>query len=127
MVTVRALHALLRELEGRRERILASLRLPAEGLPGSLGASRRRCGTSGCHCQEEGGHLTWTLTYMVDGKKRVDHVPNELLGEIRERVAKGNAYKSAVADLMAINARLLILGRRALRMEEAAAKKRGRR
>ena len=59
---------------------------------------------------------------MVDGKKRVEHVPNELLDTVRERLQEGNAYKSDVAELMAINAQLLLLGRRARKQQEAATK-----
>jgi hypothetical protein len=61
---------------------------------------------------------------MVDGKKRVEHIPGELVGDVRRRVDEGNAYKSGVAELMAINAQILILERRARKQQEAAAKKR---
>ena len=60
---------------------------------------------------------------MVDGKKRVEHVPNELLDTVRQRLQEGNAYKSDVAELMAINAHLLLLGRRARKQQEAVAKR----
>lgn len=59
---------------------------------------------------------------MVDGKKRVEHVPTELLDTVRVRLQEGNAYKSDVAELMAINAQLLLLGRRARKQQEAATK-----
>jgi hypothetical protein len=58
---------------------------------------------------------------MVDAKARVEHVPAELLDEVRRRVQEGNAYKSDVAELMAINAQLLLLGRRVRKQQEAAA------
>ena len=61
---------------------------------------------------------------MVDGTKRVEHVPNELLDAVRGRLQEGNAYKSEVAELMAINAQLLLLGRRARKQQEALATKR---
>lgn len=115
----------LRALEVRRKEILARLRLPTEGLPGSLAQSRRRCGSPGCHCHQGEPHLSWTLTFMVDGKKRVEHVPNELLDTVRARVEEGNAYKGEVSELMATNAQLLLLGRRARKEEEKAAAKRG--
>lgn len=114
----------LRALEVRRKEILARLRLPMEGLPGSLAQSRRRCGSQGCHCHQGDPHLSWTLTFMVDGKKRVEHVPSELLDTVRARVEQGNAYKGEVTELMATNAQLLLLGRRARKQEEAAAKRR---
>lgn len=114
----------LRTLELRRKQILVSLRLPEQGLPGSLAQSRRRCGSQGCHCHQGDPHLSWTLTFMVDGKKRVEHVPNELLDTVRARVEEGNAYKGELAELMATNAQLLLLGRRARKQEQAAAKRR---
>jgi hypothetical protein len=61
---------------------------------------------------------------MVEGKKRVEHVPNELLEIVQARLKDGNAYKSDVAELMAINAQLLLLGRRARKQQEAAARER---
>jgi hypothetical protein len=116
--------AQIRKLQARRKQLLAGLRLPTEGLPGSLVQSRGRCGSAGCHCHEGEGHPSWTLTFMVDRKKRVEHVPAELVDLVRRRVAGGNAYKKAVAELMAINAQLLILGRRARRPQEAAGRRR---
>lgn len=61
---------------------------------------------------------------MVDRQKRVEHIPEEILGAVRRRVEQGNAYKSGVAELMAVNAQILILERRARRQEAAAAKRR---
>jgi len=123
-MSIAKLLTLIRKLEARREPLLADLRLPSEGLPGSLAQSRRRCGSAGCHCQQGEGHLSWALTFMVDGKKRVEHIPNELVSDVRRRLDEGNAYKSGVAELMAINAQILILERRARKQQEAAAKKR---
>jgi hypothetical protein len=60
---------------------------------------------------------------MVERKKRVEHVPFELLEEVRERVEEGNAYKEGLAELMAINAQLLILERRAQRQKALALKR----
>ncbi len=125
-MTLAKLLGRLGALEVRRKQILVSLRLPEQGLPGSLAQSRRRCGSQGCHCQLGEPHLSWTLTFIVDGKKRVEHVPSELLDSVRARVEQGNAYKGEVAELMAINAQLLLLGRRARKQEQAAAKRRAR-
>jgi len=123
-MSIEKLVTLIRRLEARRKQLLAELQLPSEGLPGSLAQSRRRCGSVGCHCHQGEGHLSWALTFMVDGKKRVEHVPDELVGDVRRRVEEGNAYKSGVAELMAINAQILILERRARKQQAAEAKKR---
>ena len=114
----------IRELQARRKQVLAGLQLPPEALPGSLTGSRGRCGSPRCHCHQDGGHLSWTLTFMVDRKKRVEHIPTELVDAVQERVAQGKAYKEAVAELMAINAQLLVIERRARKQREAERKRR---
>lgn len=124
MIEAEKLLTLIRKLQARRNKLLAGLRLPAEGLPGSLVQSRRRCRSEGCHCHEGEGHLSWTLTFMVERSKRVEHIPNELVDAVRRRVEEGKAYKSGVAELMAINAQLLILERRARKQQQAAGKRR---
>src|SRR6266536_3010797 len=44
-------------------------------LPGSLSETHRRCGKPTCHCAEGAGHPSWYLTFMVEGKKRVERSP----------------------------------------------------
>ena len=61
---------------------------------------------------------------MVDRTKRVEHIPTELVDAVQERVAQGKAYKEKVAELMAINAQLLVLERRARKQREAQRKRR---
>ena len=123
-MSVQKLLVQIQTLKARRKELLAGLGLPSEGLPGSLAQSRRRCGTAGCHCHDGEGHVSWTLTFMVERKKRVEHVPSELVEEVRRRVEEGNAYKSDVAELMALNAQLLILERRARKQQQTARRKR---
>ena len=76
--------------------------------------SHRRCGSPTCHCHADPqGHPSWTLTFMVAGTKRVVHVRNEDVDEVRRRVEHGNRFKTEVAELLAINAQLMVLERRA--------------
>jgi hypothetical protein len=86
--------------------------IPPEALPGSLALSHRRCGKPSCHCAEGEGHAMWSLTFMVDGKKRVEHVPSDWVEEVRRRVEQGREFKQAVAEVFAANAQLLFLQRR---------------
>ena len=116
--------SLSRALLARRRKLLATLALPPEGLPGSLALSHRRCGSPTCHCQQGEGHPSWTLTFMVEGKKRVEHVPHEAAEAVRRRVEEGNTFKSGVAELMAINAQLMVLERKESKLRAAQAKKR---
>jgi len=61
---------------------------------------------------------------MVDRKKRVEHIPTELVDAVQEKVAQGKAYKEGVAELMAINAQVLVFERRARKQREAERKRR---
>lgn len=54
----------------------------------------------------------WQLTFMVDGKKRVEAIPKNWAEEILGLVEQGREYKHAVAEVMAINAQLLALYKR---------------
>ena len=80
-------------------------------LPGSLSETRRRCGKPTCHCTMGEGHPSWYLTFMVGGKKRVEHIPAAWVADVRRRVDAGREFKQAVAEVFAANAQLLVLER----------------
>jgi hypothetical protein len=98
-------------LRRRARRLLARFQLPAGALPGSLALSRRRCGKPSCHCADGEGHPLWTLTFMAGGQKRVETIPADWIDAVRPRVAAGRHFKSAAAELLRINAELLVLAR----------------
>jgi hypothetical protein len=54
----------------------------------------------------------WSLTFMVDGRKKVERVPDAWVDEIRPLVRQGREFKDAVAEVFAINGQLLALWRR---------------
>ena len=91
---------------------LRRFRIPAEALPGSLSLTHRRCGKPNCCCVEGDGHPLWQLTFMVDGKKRVERIPEEWVDEVRRRVEEGREFKRAMVEVFAANAQLLVLQRR---------------
>lgn len=96
-------HALLRRFRNQ---------IPPDALPGSLALTHRRCGKPSCHCAQGEGHPMWSLTFMVEGKKQVEPIPDEWVEQIRPLVEQGRAFKDAVAEVFATNAQLLALGRR---------------
>ena len=51
----------------------------------------------------------WQLTFMIDGKKRVEAIPKQWAEALLPLVKQGRDFKSAVAEVMAINAQLLAL------------------
>lgn len=99
-------------LRQRIRQLLARLRLPPDGLPGSLALTHRRCGKPSCHCAEGQGHPVWSLTFMVQGQKRVERIPDDWVEAVRQRVEQGRKFKEAVAEVFAANAQLLVLERK---------------
>jgi hypothetical protein len=85
--------------------------LPDDLLPGSLVESHPRCGKPTCHCADGEGHPAWSLTFMVDGQKRVEHIPRDWVDEVQRQVTAGRAFQDAVREVLAANAQLLALAR----------------
>jgi hypothetical protein len=107
-------------LKRRKRALLARLRIPPDALPGSLVLTHRRCGKPNCHCAKGVGHPFYSLTFMVDGKKRVESMPGEWIDAVRPAVDSGRNFKNAVAELFAINAQLLVLARQQRRRHPPA-------
>jgi len=63
---------------------------------------------------------------MADGGKRVVHVPGDAVDAVRRRVDAGNAFKSGVAEVLAINAQLMVLDRQDRTRRAAGATQAGR-
>ena len=58
------------------------------------------------------GHPAWTLTFMANGKRRVERIPKEWVEDVQRRVAAGREFKDAVNEVFAANAQLLVLRRK---------------
>jgi len=98
-------------LKRRKRHLLAKLGIPADALPGWLVLTHRRCGKAACHCAHGAGHPLCLLTFMVDGKKRVESIPADWIDAVRPAAEAGRTLKDAVAELFAIHAQLLMLER----------------
>ena len=100
-------------LRQRKFELLRRFAIPADWLPGSLALTHRRCGQPACHCARDAkGHPIWYLTFMVEGKKRVERIPEEWVEEVQREVDAGREFKQAVAEVFAANAQLLALWRK---------------
>ena len=88
-----------------------------EMLPGSLSLSHFRCGKPTCHCARGDGHPAWSLTYMLEGRKQVLHIPGPGVEDIRARVEAGRVFQDAVREVLAANVQLLVLARKQRRKE----------
>jgi hypothetical protein len=101
--------ALLRQ---RKFQLLDRFAIPPDLLPGSLTRSFTRCGNANCHCVNDQGHESWTLTFMARGQRRVERIPRQWVQEVEQRVAAGREFQDAVREVLAANAELLVLARR---------------
>jgi len=99
-------------LRQRKFALLHRFPIPPDALPGSLALSHQRCGKPNCRCAQGELHSVWSLTFMVDGKKRVQHIPKDLVEKIRPLVEQGREFKEATGELFAVNAQLLALWRK---------------
>lgn len=99
-------------LRQRKFALVRQFQIPEDLLPGSLSQTRRRCGKPTCHCASGDGHPIWYLTFMVDGQKHVERIPEEWVDEVGRLVDQGREFKRAVAEVFAANAQLLVLWRR---------------
>jgi hypothetical protein len=96
----------------RKFELMRQFQIPDDLLPGSLSIRYSRCKKPNCHCAEGEGHPLWSLTFMVDGKKHVQHIPKHLVEEVRKRVEAGRQYQDAVREVLSANAQLLGLARK---------------
>lgn len=99
-------------IKAGKEARIKNIRVPAEALPGSLAVTYRKCGTRTCHCAEGQGHRLWLLTYMHDGKKHVERIPEEWVEYVRQRVEEGKEFKADLNQVLVANAELLVLLRK---------------
>ena len=105
-------------LRQRKHELVRSYDIHENAVGGSLALTHRRCGKPTCHCATGKGHPMWSLTFMVDGKKRVERIPDDWVEEIRPLVGQGRELKSAVREVLAANAQLLALWRKQTRKKK---------
>jgi hypothetical protein len=98
-------------LRQRKHVLIDRFKIPDGLLPGTICVSYRKCGNENCRCASGDGHESWSWTFMLDGKKRVEHVPADKLEEIRNRIEQGREFQDAVREVLAANAQLIVLER----------------
>ena len=101
-------------LRQRKFQLLRRFSFPENLLPGSLTQSSTRCGKPTCHCAnpKDPGHPCWTLTFINQGRRRVERIPKQWAELVRDRVQAGHQFQDAVRELLTTNAELLVLARK---------------
>jgi len=74
---------------------LAQLLHDHEVICGSVVSMARRCGKSGCRCEQGEKHVSLYLSAKIKGKRRMVYIPAQLEAEVRRCV---DAYRE-VQDL----------------------------
>lgn len=92
----------------RRGRLVRALGRFREMLPGALVYRRRRCGKSGCRCQQGKEH--WHGSYQLVVPRRGSysqtyHVPQDQVEEIESRLAQRKAFEGKFREILEINLR----------------------
>jgi hypothetical protein len=111
-MTQEAQGPLASRLRQRKFQLVRRFHIPEDALPGSLSLTHLRCGKPTCHCAGDRGHPVWSLTFMVHGKKHVQHIPKEWVEDVERRVEAGREFQDAVREVLAANAQLLVLARK---------------
>jgi hypothetical protein len=93
-------------LRRRKCELIRRFRLPEDLLPGSLSLTHRRCGKPTCHRAEGEGHPIWFLTFMAQGKKRLERIPAEWVEQVRGRVEAGRQFQDPLREVLTANAEL---------------------
>jgi hypothetical protein len=110
-------------LRQRKFQLVRRFQIPEEALPGSLSLTHLRCGKPTCHCAEDRGHPVWSLTFMVQGKKHVQHIPKPWVEQVRRRVQAGREFQDAVREVLTANAQLLVLARKQQKQQKKKKKR----
>src|SRR5947209_20205155 len=97
----------LPDLEKRRSGLIEQIAQVGDFRPGSISATRGRCGNSTCHChkQDDPGHgPNLRLTYKVQGKTVTESFPNPAAQRKVEREIAGfRRYQELSRELIETN------------------------
>jgi hypothetical protein len=97
-----------KELEGRKQTIVASLPPFAEMMRGSIFERRIKCGKASCRCGQGKGHPTTYLGVSFKGGKTVQiTVPKKLASRVRKLVENYSEFWAALEQISEINRQLL--------------------
>jgi hypothetical protein len=94
-----------------RGRLVRSLGMLRDMLPGSFVERRRKCGKSYCRCADgkpEHMHPEFLLSLLWQGKVKTFHIPASLAEETRRQVEFHKRFQRAADAICEINLRRLL-------------------
>ena len=92
-----------------RGRLMRSLGLLREMLPGSFVERKRACGRANCHCEDgKSLHTQYQISVLVDGQPKTFNIPASLVQQVREKIELRRRFEAAAATVCDINLRRLL-------------------
>jgi hypothetical protein len=92
-----------------RGRLVRSLGLLREMLPGSFVERRRACGRPNCRCADgKNLHTQYQISVLVDGQPKTFHIPAALIEQVRENIELRQRFEAAAEAICNINLRRLL-------------------
>ena len=89
-----------------RGKLIRSLGLLREMLPGSFVERKRTCGRPNCHCADgKNLHSQFQISVLVDGKPKAFNIPVDLVETVREKIELRRRFDAAAATICGINLR----------------------
>jgi hypothetical protein len=116
----------LSELEERRAAIVEEMGSLGDLRRGSLSERTRPCGKPNCRCKQPGspGHgPTYSFTYKVAGKSRMETIPPDRLDEVRRQLENRQRFAELSKQFLEVNEEICRHRSLAKSSEESAAKK----
>jgi hypothetical protein len=100
----------LQQLEARRRQLLAQLSVPRDMRRGSISETYRRCGKSGCWCNQAGqvGHGPfYAFTTKVGGKTQTLQLrPGPELIKLQEQVAAYREFRELCEEAIGVSEKI---------------------
>lgn len=95
----------IRQLSKKRQDLLEAFFSEEVLLLGSYKETRMRCGSPGCHCHKDGGHLTMRISHWEKGKLKNKIVRIDDRDWVAEASENYKNRKLAIREISKINAR----------------------
>ena len=87
-----------------RGKLVRSLGLFREMLPGSFVERQRACGQPTCHCADgKRLHRQYQISLLVDGKPKTFNIPAQWAETVREKVELRRRFEAAAVTICNVN------------------------
>jgi hypothetical protein len=87
-----------------RGKLIRSLGLLREMLPGSFVERQRACGQPTCHCADgKRLHRQYQISLLLDGKSQTLNIPAKRVEEVRAKIEMRRRFEAAAATICSVN------------------------